>query len=133
MTESVDSCSVASGSPATYDPFDETLGGEYARMLLVGTAACVAVSWAIRMATQPVGLVIVVANVLIVGTAVSYRLAGLPRLAMLALLALVLAVIFVVRGDVSDWQNSLTILITFAALGVLLIRDSMIAIRARSG
>lgn len=45
------------------DPFDDSLFGEYARMLIIGTTVCSAAAWTIQMNTEPMAVVMVIANI----------------------------------------------------------------------
>lgn len=116
------------------DPFDETLWGEYARMLLVGVAACSAVVWAVRLASEPAAIAMVVANVLILGIAVGYRLAGLHRLTLLMLVFIATVTSVVLLESPMNWWRPVPMLspaVTVGALFVLMCRDGLIAIRTR--
>ena len=119
---------------ANYDPFDESLLGEYARMLLVGTATCSATMWAIRSATDPWAFVMVMANLLVVGVAVGSLFAGLARLAILALLIIATIATVASQSDPSLWFSPVVFFspgMTVGTLSVLVIRDGLIAVRHR--
>jgi leader peptidase (prepilin peptidase)/N-methyltransferase len=120
---------------ADHDPFDESLWGEYARMLLVGTAACSAAVWAVRLAIEPTAFVMVVANILVMGIAVGSRLAGLIRLAILSLAIIGIVALFAAKQDPTIWWSPLVMfspVVTVGALLVLVFRDGLIAVRNRT-
>ncbi|MEM9644669.1 MAG: prepilin peptidase [Planctomycetota bacterium] len=104
-------------------------------MLLIGTAACSAVLWAVRVATEPAALVMLVANLSIIGIAVSNRFAGLPRLTVLSLLVVGIVATFAVKEDPTHWRAPLTMFspsMTLGALLVLAFRDGFLAMTNRT-
>ncbi len=114
------------------DPFNETLWGEYARMLMVGMAACSAAVWAVRLASEPVAIAMVLSNVLILGIAIGFRFAGLQRLAVLTVLVVATATAVVMMQNPASWWGPVPMFspaVTIGALFVLMFRDGMIAIR----
>jgi len=121
-------------APADSDPFAESLWGEYARMLLIGTAGCSAVLWAVRLASEPAACVMVLSNVLIIGIAACGCLAGLQRFAVLLLLVIVIVATFVANEDQTLWWSPLAMFspaVTIGALLMLAFRDGLIAMRSR--
>ncbi|TWT73335.1 A24 family peptidase [Allorhodopirellula solitaria] len=135
MAESIECRLDPNVGHSSYDPFDESLWGEYARMLLVATAACAGVHWSIRLANEPIAAVMVLANVLVVGAAVSDRMAGLPRLMFLSFFASGLSVVLATRPDATFWQDSLAMFspwFTIGAFGILIFRDGLIATNAHT-
>ncbi|MEM9586244.1 MAG: prepilin peptidase [Planctomycetota bacterium] len=117
------------------DPFDESLWGEYARMFLIGTAACSAAAWATRLAIEPSALVMVIANVVVMGFAVGNRFAGLRRLAILSLVLVGIVVAVTSQQDRALWWSPLVVFspaVTVGGILVLVFRDGLIAIRKRA-
>ena len=120
---------------ARHDPFDESLWGEYARMLLVVTSACTAAVWALRLAIEPFAVLMVIANILLMSIAISHRFAGLPRLAVLSLLAVWLIVAVMIKKDIMIWLSPPVMFspaVTIGALIVLAFRDGLIAMGSRT-
>lgn len=116
------------------DPFDESLWGEYARTLIVGTSACSAILWLLRFSVEPAVFAMVVANILVLGVAVGSRFAGLPRFSILSLSVIGIVAAFSLNKDPSFWWSPLVMfspLVTVSALLVLLFRDGFIAMRKR--
>ena len=119
-----------------YDPLDESLWGEYARLLLVGTTACSAAAWTIRLPTDPESIVIVVANLLVIAAVINRRFAGLLRLATWSILAITIITMMVANpGSGVLWSQPAIFspFVTLAALLVLTLRDGMIVIKTHSG
>ena len=117
------------------DPFDESLWGEYARTLLVGTAACSGAAWAIQLAIEPFACVMVIANVLVMGVAVGHRFAGFPRLLLSFCLLVGIVVTLLAKQDSTDFWSPWAVfspIVTVGALFVLVFRDSLIAMRNRA-
>ncbi len=120
---------------ATYDPFDESLWGEYARMLLVGTAGCSVAAWATRLSAEPAAVMMVLANLSVFAVALGRRFSGLLRLSAVTLLMIGLVVTFAAKPDGGGWWDPLLVfspVVTIAALGMLAVRDGLIAIRSRT-
>ncbi|MFI4875594.1 MAG: prepilin peptidase [Blastopirellula sp. JB062] len=118
-----------------YDPFAESLWGEYARMLLIGTAACSAAVWALQLMVEPAASVMVIANILLLGAAASRRFEGLRRLAVIILLIVGVVAAFAVKQDPTIWWRPLAFFSPLVTVGVLLmlaLRDGWIAIRMRN-
>lgn len=117
------------------DPFDDSLWGEYARVLLIGTAACSAALWSLHLPSESTAIVMVVANVLVMGVAVSNRRAGLGRLAALLLLVFGVVAVMSAEQDPAIWWSPLLMfspVVTIGALSVLVLRDVLIAMQKRS-
>jgi leader peptidase (prepilin peptidase)/N-methyltransferase len=125
-------CQDTSTIETVCDPFNESLWGEYARMLLVGMAGCSAAVWSIRLAGEPVAVAMVVSNLLILGIAIGCRFAGLPRLFALMLLAIATVTTATLLESPTRWWEPVPMLspaVTVVALIVLMFRDGMIAFR----
>ncbi|MEM6691190.1 MAG: prepilin peptidase [Planctomycetota bacterium] len=120
------------GFAADSDPFDESLCGELARILLVGTATCSSVSWAMRLPVEPMALVLLVANGLVMAAAAGHRFSGLPRLTLLCSFLVGIVVTLVALRDPSIWFGPLVMfspVATMGALLVLMLRDILIVMR----
>jgi leader peptidase (prepilin peptidase)/N-methyltransferase len=120
---------------ANYDPFDESLWGELARVLLIGTSVCSAAFWAFQLANETTALVMLVTNILVVGIAVGSRFAGWQRLVSLLVLVVGIIAVFAAKQDPTVWWRPIVVfspIATVGALFVLVFRDGLIAIRKRT-
>ena len=106
-------------------------------MLLAGTAACAAAAWATQIGGGPTPVVLVVANVMITVITLSNRFAGLPRLAGLLVLTLVVSSLLVIPQDGPEPPKPLGTLFSppfsLLALALLLARDGWIVARTSKG
>lgn len=117
------------------DPFDESLWGEYARMLMVATAGCSAMAWACRLPADPSAVFWVVGNVLVLAIAAGRWLAEWPRLLFLSLLASGILGTLVFGFDSTVTGTSLAIFsLAFMIVSVVVLglRDAAITMRHRS-
>jgi leader peptidase (prepilin peptidase)/N-methyltransferase len=123
-------------NPAEYDPLDGSLWGEYARMVLVGTAACSAAVWAVRCVAEPAASAMVVVNIALLAAVTSGRFAGLPRLVVLTLLTIGFVAFFTAKDQIAAWWGPTAVFSPAVAVGTLLLlilRDGWMAARTRAG
>lgn len=118
------------------DPFNASLWGEYARLLLVGTAVCSAIWWGMQISSEmaAVGCVFVVANVLVALIAADNRFAGTLRLTVLLMTAMGLVATLLIQDRTPDWLSQQWVFSPFStlfAIGVLVLRDGTIVSRRR--
>jgi leader peptidase (prepilin peptidase)/N-methyltransferase len=120
---------------ATHDPFESSLFGEYARLLLIGTAACTAAAWTMRIGTGLLAYAMVLANIFLAGVALSDRFPKALRLAVPALLATVLLSLCAMHQERAIFWSPIVVfspVVTVAALLTLLAREGVLLVRNRT-
>jgi len=123
-------------TPAEYDPLNDSLWGEYSRILLASNAACSAAVWAIRSGAEPAAAAMFVVNIALMAAVTTTRFAGIPRLVTLMLLTFGIVAIFTAKHDTTAWWRPLGVFSPTVAVGSLLLlvlRDAWITARTRSG
>ena len=115
--------------PIAHDPLSDSLFGEYARMVLLGTSACSAAFWAIRLNSDPLAMLLTIGNILVLAALGTLRFAGFVRLVLLTMGA-GCVVATVGTSDVSDaWFGPVPFFspsALIACLAVLMGRDVIV-------
>jgi len=117
------------------DPLTDSLFGEYARMLLVGTAGCSAIAAAVRIGVDPIAAILVVGNILVLASLVTSRLAGIVRC--LLLIGFALALSWATRRSSGEnaWWSPVVFFspaVLLASLLLLAARDFVTELRRHS-
>jgi len=123
---------ITSNAVVDENPFGGSLWGEYARLLLAGTAACSALLWIFRFPIEPSGVAMVIANLMVLVATFGIRRAGFWRLAILSLCLVAMIVSFAAKRDPAIWWSPLVIfspMVTISALFVLMLRDGLFAMK----
>lgn len=110
----------------------DSLLGEYARMLLVATAACSAATWAIQSGSEPIAPWIVIGNIVAMAAAVTNRVAGLFRILILLAFAISIARMIGFNSTAQTWLSPLPFFspaMLLACLALLAIRDCVAVVR----
>lgn len=101
-------------------------------MLLVATAGCSAIVWATRLnVVDPISFLLVIGNILVLGSLVSWRFEGVVRGAFLICFAIAIAFITNESNDSNRWWSPLPFFSPaslLACLMVLIIRDALMAV-----
>lgn len=115
------------------DPFADSLLGEYARMLLVGTAGCSAVASALRLGVDSNSLMLVIGNLLVLCSLVSSRFPAAMRLMVLVGFAGALTWITIHSDAPNRWGSPMVFFspaMLLASLIVLAVREAVVIVRA---
>ena len=106
-------------------------------MLFVATASCSAFAWAIRIGGDPLAAIMVIGNILVLGTVVTSRWVGLPRCVVLVAFAEFLAWVTAGQSDIANpWWRPMPFFspaMLLACLGLLAVWDFSHTLRNRSG
>ena len=120
----------------TNDPLDESLWGEYVRILIVGTAICSALCWSFQFAYTARSAAMVMVNIALLGIATSTRFAGLPRLAFLSLIGFSMTQVIDMTAGRFDWSIPhvfFSPVVTIACVLLLAVRDVVIIVKKSRG
>lgn len=86
-------------SRSSYDPINNSLLGEYARLVLLSTTVCTAIIWATRVSTGLPAFVMIATCLVSLATLLSNRFAGLVRLVVLLSVGVGLAAVAQADGQ----------------------------------
>jgi len=117
------------------DPLGDSLFGEYARMLLVGTAGCSAIASAVRVGLDPIAAILVLGNILVLASLVTSQLAGIFRCMLLIGFALALSWATIRSSGEDVWWSPVVFFspaVLLASLLLLAARDFVTEQRRRS-
>ena len=115
------------------DPLDESLYGEYLRMILIGTTACSAIFWSPQVRAEPLAMAVVGSCLVALGALTSRRLEGFVRLLLLFPIAVVLASL---AHAERNWTGPIVFFspaMVLSCLIALSLRDLVIVLRRRDG
>jgi leader peptidase (prepilin peptidase)/N-methyltransferase len=118
------------------DPLADSLFGEYARMVLVGTAACSAVASVLRIGIDSIAMTLVLGNLFVLGSLLSSRFEGIARGVLLMCTAIAIAGITSQSADPYRWwvpSIFFSPAVLCFSLLLLALRDWVIAYRNRTG
>lgn len=113
------------------DPLAQSLLGEYVRMLLLGTAVCSAIVSAVQVGVDPIHVMLVAGNILVLASVVTSRFAGAVRGTSLVCFALAATYVTSQSDAPNRWWSPLVFLSPaslLASLVLLAVRDFLIAL-----
>ncbi len=116
--------------PLPSDPFAQSLSGEYVRILLIGTAACSALASAVHVGADPIYLMVVSGNLLVLASVVTSRFAGAVRGSSLVCFAVAAAYVISLSDALNRWWTPLLFFSPASlliSLVILAVRDFLIA------
>lgn len=117
------------------DPLADSLFGEYARLLLVGTAGCSAIASVVRLGVDSHSLMLLIGNVIVLGSLTSTRLAGTTRLIVLVCFAAWLSWTTIHQDGPDRWWSPMVFFssaMLMASLLVLAVRECILIVRMQS-
>ncbi|WP_186775614.1 A24 family peptidase [Rubripirellula tenax] len=117
------------------DPLADSLFGEYARMLLIGTAGCSAIASAVRIGVDSGSLMLVLGNVLALASLVSSRFPSAVRLTVLVCFAVLLSWTTIQQDTPDRWSSPMVFFspaVLLASLVILAVRECVAIVRVQS-